>query len=129
MRKYIITFAVGLVIAVMVFAEKDLLGQTDAKEAIRILSDGFLLSGVLITGMGLLIYVSNDGFFDIFSYGVKSFLLVFQRDPLKRRMDKSFYDYRIENLEHKHGFRHIVIVGIVFLLLAVIFTVVFKIKS
>ena len=61
----------------------------------RCLSDGFFVSAVLFVGFGLLIWVASTGFFDIFSYGVKSLLMLFS--PLKRAKEHPhYYEYKCE---------------------------------
>lgn len=59
----------------------------------RYLSDGFFVVGLLATGLGLLIWVSTTGFFDIMGYGVKSLLVLFS--PMKKPKEHlSFFDYK-----------------------------------
>lgn len=61
----------------------------------RCLSDGLFVSAVLFIGFGLLIWVAATGFFDIFSYGVKSLLMLFS--PLKRAKEHPhYYEYKCE---------------------------------
>lgn len=61
----------------------------------RYLSDGFFVAGLLMTGLGALIWISTTGFFDIMSYGVRSLTVLFS--SLKNPRDhKSYYDYKVE---------------------------------
>lgn len=60
----------------------------------RYLSDGFFVIGMLATGMGLLVWVSTTGFFDIMAYGFKSLLVLFT--PLRKPQEHiSYYDYKM----------------------------------
>ena len=71
----------------------------------RYLSDGFFVVGLLATGLGLLIWVSTTGFFDILGYGVKSLLVLFT--SLKKPKDHlSFYDYKQIRNENRGKPRH-----------------------
>ncbi len=71
----------------------------------RYLSDGFFVVGLLATGLGLLIWVSTTGFFDILGYGVKSLLVLFT--SLKKPRDHiSFYDYKQIRNENRGKPRH-----------------------
>ena len=80
----------------LVFAVARLRGLDFSKSVqlnARYLSDGFFVVGLLATGLGLLIWVSTTGFFDILGYGVKSLLVLFT--SLKKPRDHlSFYDYK-----------------------------------
>jgi len=59
----------------------------------RWLSDGFFVVGMLYTGLGILVWISATGFFDIMGYAVRSLLVLFTpfRQP-KEHM--SYFDYK-----------------------------------
>ncbi|MBQ8554734.1 MAG: DUF3899 domain-containing protein [Clostridia bacterium] len=68
----------------------------------RLFSDGFFVSALLFIGIGLLIWVSTTGFFDIFSYGFSSLLVLFT--PLKKPSDhKHYYEYKCEKEAKRKG--------------------------
>ncbi|MBR4082360.1 MAG: DUF3899 domain-containing protein [Clostridia bacterium] len=118
--KYGLPFLIGAAIAVAVAAGQGL-GSVGAAMTMRALSDGCFVSTVLMGGLGLLIWVSTTGFFDIFSYAGKFALMAIL--PWKR-LEKpvKFYDYKLEKEEHRKKGNHVlVIVGAVFLLLSVLF--------
>lgn len=86
----------------------------------RYLSDGFFVVGFMMTGMGLLMWVSSMGFFDIMSYGVKSLLMLFSL--LKAPEEHpSYFDYKMAR-EAKRGKMKfgMLIAGAVYLALSVI---------
>ena len=59
----------------------------------RWLSDGFFVVGVVYTGIGILIWISTTGFFDIMGYGLHSLWVLFT--PFKRPQEhESYYDYK-----------------------------------
>lgn len=118
--QYVSAIFVGLVIAVPVaFSQGLALGQPGYLSA-RYLSDGFFVAGLLIAGIGGLVWISSTGFFDIFSYGFHSLLVLFSslRNP---KDHEKYYDYKTMR-EEKRGqpLYFLVIVGAAFLLLAVI---------
>ena len=92
----------------LVFAVARLRGLDFSKSVqlnARYLSDGFFVVGLLATGLGLLIWVSTTGFFDILGYGVKSLLVLFT--SLKKPRDHiSFYDYKQIRNENRGKPRH-----------------------
>jgi len=69
--KYIIVTVIGILISLSIFSYRNLLNANNIRDIAYILSDGFLLPGVLILGAGLLLLVSNSGMFDIFTYSFK----------------------------------------------------------
>lgn len=123
--KYIVTAAVGLVAATaLIFA----LGITEAQgvyEVMRILSDAFFVPGAVLSGLGLLAVVSKGGFFDIFGYGFISFVAIFKKD-VKKRKYKDYVEYKQSKRESKFSVWFLLIVGLAFIVVAVIFLVVFS---
>ena len=68
----------------------------------RYLSDGFFIGAVLFTGMGVLLWVSTTGFFDIFGYAMKSLLVLFS--PLvKPGEHPHYYEYKCEKDAKREG--------------------------
>ena len=91
---YAVAAAVALAIAAAVSVHQGLRAGLSAALACRYLSDGFFVSGMLLTGFGGLIWISTTGFFDIFSYGFKSLLVLFS--PLKKPHEhEKFYEYKM----------------------------------
>ena len=68
----------------------------------RFLSDGFFVSTVIFLGLGMLLWISATGFFDIFSYGFKSLLVLFS--PLKKASEHPhYYEYKCEKDAKREG--------------------------
>ena len=85
--------ASGIALAVAVNQGFSLQGQLFLN--CRFLSDGFFVSTVIFLGLGLLLWISTTGFFDIFSYGFKSLLVLFT--PLKKASEHPhYYEYKCE---------------------------------
>lgn len=120
--KYVITASIGLGFALLIMLGKGVFNQEDTKQVYKILSDAFFVPGVCITGFGLLIFASNGGTFDMLSFGMKKFFSLFKRD-LKGTMKETFYDYRAAKEGTEKSFGYMVIVGLVFITLSVIFVV------
>lgn len=118
--KYGLPFLIGAAIAAIVAMGQGLGGVSTAL-TMRALSDGCFVSAVLLGGLGLLVWVSTTGFFDIFSYAGKFALMaIFPWKRLEKPV--KFYDYKMEKEEHRKKGNHVlVIVGAAFLLLSVLF--------
>ena len=121
--KWIIPILIGCTIAILVMSTKGIFTANDSKTIIHILTYSFIVPGVVITGVGLLVFVSNEGVFDIIIYGVYQFVTMFSANPAARKY-KSFNDYREIKRSSKMSFGNIVIVGLGFLLISGIFAII-----
>ena len=116
--KYLITIAIGLLIAGWVAFSKDLFAQTEPFKIFHILCDSFFVPAILITGMGALVFVSNEGAFDGLTYAVSSFVNIFRKE--KRENLATYYDYKQSKGERNHGFGFMLICGLLFLAVSLI---------
>lgn len=122
---YLITAAVGLVIALTIICVKDVWHQSSVKTVMQILSDAFLVPGVIITGVGLIIFASNGGVFDMLAYAVRMFFDLFRRD-LSTRKYKDFYEYRQAKKDKKRDMGFMLRTGLPFIVLSIIFVIVYS---
>lgn len=122
--KYSISAAVGLVAAIALMFSRGILGAQGVNEVMHILSDSFFVPGAVLCGVGLLVVVSNGGFFDIFAYGFISFASVFKKD-VKKRKYKDYVEYKQAQRGEKRNVWFLLIVGLAFIVLAIIFLIVF----
>ncbi|MBE6569035.1 MAG: DUF3899 domain-containing protein [Ruminococcaceae bacterium] len=113
MKKYLITILAGLLAVFLILWAKDIFVQTETVVVFHILCDAFFAVGVVITGVGLLIFSTNEGTFDMLSYGMSVFADMFRRKPL-RKYD-TFYDYRVSRQDKKLHFGFMLICGLLFL--------------
>jgi len=121
--QYLISFVVGAAIAFGVFYAKDLFVQTGLSEIYKILSDGFFVSGVLLGGIGLLVFGSNGGTFDMLVYGVQSVVSLVYPDARKH---DTFYDYRMARSRRRSSFAFLLLVGLFYIALALLFSLLFS---
>lgn len=121
---YLIPFIIGLILFIIVIVTKKLFQQKDLQTIYRILSDAFALPGIVIGGFGLLVVLSNEGAFDIISYGFTLFIGKFKKDVSARKY-KTYYDYKIAKRGNKKSFANILIVGIFYFLLSILFTILY----
>lgn len=116
---YIISAVIGIVIFIVIICAKGIWKYDEEREVLRILSDAFFVPGVCLAGMGLLIFASNGGAFDMLSYAVIRFFDLFKRD-VRNKKYKDFYEYREAKKDKKRGMAFMLIVGLVFIALAAI---------
>lgn len=121
---YIISAAVGTLIFIIIILAKKIWTADETHVVMQILSDASLVPGILLAGVGLIIFASNGGAFDMLAYAVIRFFDLFRRD-VKNKKYKDFYEYREAKKDKKRGMAFMLIVGAVFILIAVIFLIVY----
>ena len=105
-KSTLITYGVQSVVALAIaYSVAVVQGFTPEMEAMwwcRCFSDGLFVSALLFSGIGLMVWVTNTGFFDIFSYGFSSLLVLFTalRNP---KDHKHYYEYKCEREAKREG--------------------------
>lgn len=123
---YLIPFVIGLILFIFIISSRNIFKEESTKEIYRILSDGLAVPGVVITGVGLLVCLSNEGAFDIISYGLILFIGKFKKNVSDRKYE-TYYDYKVAKHANKKSFAHILLVGLFFLLLGILFTILYNV--
>lgn len=116
--KYVITAAIGLGIGLWVLISQDFFSLTTPLLKYGLLADAFYVPGIILTGVGLLVFVTNEGVFDGLNYAVRSFIGMFRKNIVKYN---SLYDYRESKGREKYSFGYIVLCGLFFLILSFAF--------
>ncbi len=114
---YVVSAVVGMVVFTIIVCTKKIWNYDDGKQVLRILSDAFFVPGVILAGVGLLIFASNGGAFDMLSYAFIRFFDLFRRD-VRNKKYKDFYEYREAKKDKKRGMAFMLIVGVIFIALA-----------
>ncbi len=124
-KAYAVCSGIALVLALIYAVVKQIFVFETAKELFRGLSDSFLLPAVLLAGVGGLGWIGSQGFFDIISYGTRSFLGVFIK-PISADLPKNFYDYREQKNEKGRKWSwEAVAVGLLSLAVSVVFLILY----
>lgn len=101
--------------------------QETSKEMFRYLSDCAIIPGVVISAIHCLKWVSREGIFDGFTFAGR--FIVSHFIPLTKRYKgkDGYYEYKQEKMEkRKNNLEYdFLIVGLVFILLAIIFYIVY----
>ena len=118
--KYLITVAAGFVITFIALLARDIFHLTATVDFMKAFCDAFFAAGVLLACVGGLVFVSNGGVFDMLAYGVRTFFTAFRRNVTDRKY-KDFYEYREAKKSSKRSFSFLLIVGIVFIAISMIF--------
>lgn len=117
MKKYAITLTIEIILTALLAWSMEIMNQTALDSIFHILCDSFFVVGVTTTGIGALVFVSNEGVFDGLIFGMRSFINIFKKNA--KRSTETYYDFRMSRAEHKFGFAFLLICGLVFLAIAV----------
>ena len=123
LKKYGICVAVELVIAFLVIWSKGFFTTSTAVN-IQILSDAFFVSGILMTLFAGMLFVSGEGALIGIGFVLRNVVLTFV--PMGRAKQERYADYRARKLEKakKNDNRHILVTGLIFLFIGIVFTVI-----
>lgn len=122
--KYFITALVGLVVALLILVFKDTFAKTAALKILADLSDAFFVPGVLLLGVGTLLFASNGGAFDMLAFGVIKLLDLYKRDLTKVKY-RTFHDYRQAQKDKKRSFDYLLIVGAAMVVISAVFLILY----
>ena len=121
LRNYGICVAIEVLIAFLVIWSKGFFTDSAAVN-IQILSDAFFVSGILMTLYAALLFVSGEGALIGIGFVLRNAVLTFI--PMGRARQERYADYRERKLDKakKHNDRHILVTGLIFLSIGIIFT-------
>jgi hypothetical protein len=91
-KKVLILTGLGAVCAFGLSWGRGLFSASDARDALRILCDGFFLVGALMLAWGGLVWCTNGGAFDGLTWSVKT--LIWRIRPDYEDVKQSFGEYR-----------------------------------
>lgn len=98
--------------------------ESDTLQVVRILADSFFIPGALFVGIALIGWMSTKGAYDIFGYSIRGLLSMWKKESYFK--SNSYYDYKQKkDAERKPFNKQMLFVGLIFLALGVIATVVF----
>ena len=111
-----------LVLGVMLIQEG--FAQT-GQELLKVLCNAFFVPGMCTLGLGVLIWSTNGGTFDMIVFGVIKLFDLFKKDLTKVKY-KTFYDYRKAQQEKQRSFSAYIVVGAVFIAVSILFLVLYN---
>ena len=127
LTKYAVCFGVEALIAFLVIWSKGFFTDRAAVN-IQILSDAFFVSGILMTLLAGMLYVSGEGALIGIGFVLRNAVLTFI--PMGRAKQVRYADYRARKLgEAKNKDNSCILVtGLIFLALGIIFTGIWYVK-
>ena len=126
--KYAVCFAAASLITLAVFWAKGFFTE-DVAVNIQILSDGFFVSGILMTMLGGMIFISDEGGLLGIGFVLRNVVMAFI--PMGRKNHEFYAQYRERKMKEKKerkeratGNNAILFTGLLFLFVGIIFTVI-----
>ena len=121
--KYIVCICIAALITVGIFAIEGFF-TSDLARNIQVLGDGFTVSGVLFTLFAGMLFISSEGALVGIGFVVRNAILTFF--PMGRLKHERYADYRERKMKEikKSGDHCILVTGLVFLAIGIIFTVI-----
>jgi len=119
--KYIVLTIFSIAIMVLVY-----FSYQENVSVLRFLCDGFFIAGTLILCFGGLIFVTNEGVFDGFTYGVRNIFISKTKKNLSNNIE-TFYDYRARKHKGKEkDCLPYVFYGLALLLISIVLFIILK---
>ena len=116
--KYLVHIGVGLLLFGVCVSTRGVFDAASTQEMFGLLSDCFLVPGLVMGGIGLLSWVGSEGTFTMLRYG---FSMVFNRLIHPKEQFPGYYEYATQrNEERKPWLKHSLIVGTGFFVLSLI---------
>lgn len=126
LKKYLITSALALLLTFLITLSRGVFEKENIVDVLHVLIDSTFVVSILFTGFGLLIFSANEGTFDMLAYGMTSFISLFKKDRENYLKYKSYVDYKEARADRKHGFAHIVLVGLAVFIICMIFILIYE---
>lgn len=127
LRKYAVCFGIEALIAFFVIWSKGFFAHSLAVN-VQILSDAFFVSGILMTLFAGMLYVSGEGALVGIGFVLRNVVLAFV--PMGRAKHEKYADYRARKLSNakKQNDRCILVSGLIFLFIGILFTVIWYVS-
>ncbi|MBO5353906.1 MAG: DUF3899 domain-containing protein [Lachnospiraceae bacterium] len=122
MKKYIIQVGIGLLFAAAIIFYRMPQMEEGTAGVLMAVSDGFTVTGLLYICFGILLFASGTGFFDFLGYASHRVIEFFI--PRLDKGTENYYEYKVKKQEERKKFslKSTLLVGLGFVGIAVIFT-------
>ena len=124
-KAYVLATAFALVLAVVIALSRGIFFVEEMEMLITILSDAVLIPGILLLGLGLIIFASNQGVFLGITYGFKMIGRTITTKKDEKLVDEEYHEYYARQKEKKVECKCFLIVGGIFVALSVLLVIVY----
>lgn len=120
--KYIFAFLLACLFSILLLFYYKVFTLKSAKAIYGALANVFFVPGMVLFCLGLLIFSTNEGVFRMIAFGVKKAIKIIFTS---KKDEKDYYQYNLEKSEEKAPWFHFTFVGIIFIIVSIIFSVLY----
>ena len=121
-RGFLICLGIGGTAMLLLMATRGAFTAESPRRFWHILCDAAFVPGAILFGIGILVFVAGDGFFDMISYGVLKVVSLWYRKEKRDELPKTFFDYReMKDARRRGGTGYLTLSGLVFIAAALVF--------
>ncbi len=126
-KRYAVTVGIGAGCFLALMLARGGFVEPDPANRWHVICDALAIPGLLFTSIGLLILVSDGGAFDMLKFGIRKLISMIQSQEKRDELPKTYFDYKMELAKRPcAGIGHLIIVGLFFLVMAVIALLVYN---
>lgn len=123
--KYLIAVSIGTAILLAILFGKGYPSLESAAERFKLLSDAFLVSGLLLLLSGCLVWIMRQGTFSGMGYTFRRIFVSLHSKEYRDEHKESFAEYRERKSDKKTPFLFLILTGSIFLIPAIAFTLIY----
>lgn len=125
--KYLIALLVGCAIFSAILFGKGFTQLDSFKEKLGLLSDAFLVPGILLILFGCFTWIIRQGTFSGMGYTIKNIWTSLHSKEYRDEHKESYADYRQRRAEKKTPFLFLIITGAFFLIPSIAVTIIYTV--
>ena len=119
-KRYAIAATVGAIL-VFIFANvRGIFAEDSAREVMRLLSDASFAVGIILSAVGIILFASAGGLFDMLGFSMTLLFGLFKRNVSERKY-KDFYEYREAKKGRKRSVAYLLLIGLSYIAIAALF--------
>lgn len=122
--KILIHLAILIGLSLLIAIPKLVVDDLTTKDVLMILTDSISVPSIIFICLAILMFCSNEGAFDMLSYGLLTVLSLFKRNPKDRKYD-TYYDYKESRKDKNKVYINMLISGIIYLSIGIIILIIY----
>lgn len=123
--RYFVATAAGSAVCIAVLLAKNVFASHDTAQTVRILADAFTAAGLTLLVSGLLVCIARQGTFFGMGYAFHSLIVALHSNEYRKAHRESYSEYVERKGKKNTAFLFLLITGGVFMIPAVVFTILF----
>ncbi len=117
-KEIIITISIAISLSFIFLLIQNIFKLEKSRDILICIINSLFTTGIVIVGFGLLVFVNNEGIFNIFVYGIKSAFNVMRFNHEKQKTKETYQEYCQKRKKNKFGY--IIIIGLIFILISIV---------